>query len=190
MHPDPDVVPAPHRRHQGGFTLLETLLALGLVAMVMGAVLQSVLVMTRSSEFGQARLDRAVQMDAASARMSAELRLTDSFGSDPVTGLPYLSITGSAGDQVLAFRRVLTFAESAGEVVAVWSTPIEYRRVGRDLVRRQDGADEVLLRGTGALDFAVDTLGRLHVAVVREAEPGATGAPERRDLLVSPFQGL
>jgi len=163
---------ASHARRAGGITVFEAVLTLAMLMFVIQVVLGSTVMMTRSGTFGEKRIQLQMRADLALRKLAFEIR-NSSSDTDPVTGEPYLAIDGEGGAQTLTLQRVVDFAD-VGELVPIWSTPIEYLVRDSDLVRRQDGAERVVLRGVTALSFEQDEIGRIKMTVAVRARQDST----------------
>ncbi len=156
----------PTRTHgrPAGFTLLEVTISAAILAVLLQTAVSSALLMTRSGQFGVSVIERNARAQNTLQKLAHELR-TSSRGVDAATGTPYMTVTGTTGDQRITFRRVASFGTNGSEIVPIWSTPIELFRSGSQLVRRQDGDEAVVMNQVETLDFTVDALGRIDLQV-------------------------
>ena len=145
----------------GGFTLLEAMVSVTILAVVMQTSISATLVMSKSGDFGMTSIEQEARAQWSLRRIAAELRFS-SCDVDEL-GNPYIAISGEQGRQVLTFRRVAQFGSYGVEVVPMWSTPIELRIEGSQLIRRQDEIDTVMANYVESLDFSIDENGRVDV---------------------------
>ncbi len=175
------------RSRQGGFTLLEAAVSCAILALVMQTAVSATIVMTRSGKFGMSELERGAKAKQALQRVVNELR--NSSRDSDLLGVPYMRVTGSAGDEKLTFRRVASFGTNGAEVVPIWSTPIELFRSQGQLVRRQDNVTIPVVSQVESLDFEIDPLGRVDLQIgFRREVAGAAGVVQHslHHLRVSP----
>ena len=158
-----------------GFTLIEVVISVVLMVVILQIVAGATLSMERSGRFGRKRTRITAQNQFLLQKVSNELR-TCSMDTDPATGNPMFTITGVEGDRQISFRRVVTFGDTNGELVQVWSTPIAYRMEDSQIIRTQDDLDIILLRDVVWLEFAVDGLGRFIIEVGNSADSDETQA--------------
>ncbi len=178
--------PTTAKGRQAGYTLVETAIAMAVMAVVLQALLMATLALSRSSQLGERRLDQARQGDLALRSVADELALT-STDTDPDTGLPYLTITDNGQADSISFRRINGVSGATGEVVPVWSTPIEFLLDQERLVRRQDGADQVILESATTLEIELDDSDRIVLRVGLNSDQDQVGAhATTRELLVLP----
>jgi type II secretory pathway component PulJ len=174
-------------RSEGGFTLLEAVISVSLIVVVLQVMAGISLLVSRSGRFGKKQAHVLAQCQHVLQRISNEVR-TSSVDTDPVTGQPYLSITGLEGDREMTFRRVVSFGDNGGELVPVWSSEILYRLEETDLVREQDGDRTVLLRNVEWLGFEVDGMGRVAVQLVNQSIGGETSsATASQEIKITPM---
>jgi len=156
--------PAVARRGQwlpGGFTLLEAVVSVTILAVVLQTSISATLVMSKSGQYGMTSIEQEARSTLSLRGIAAELR-SSSIGSDSLNQ-PYIAIAGEPGKQTLTFRRVAQFGSYGVEVVPMWSTPIEVRIEKGQLLRRQDEVDTVLANFAETLDFSIDVNGRVDV---------------------------
>lgn len=151
------------RHHQSGISLVSMVVGMTLTALVVQFVVSSLTVLTRDGELGQSKLQFLAKIGQVENQLTSELRLTSTTDSDPVTGLPYLSLSGVAGDRQIDFRRVSGFATNGLEVIQVWSSPVTLKLNDGNLERTQDGRTSTLCRSIRSFDAEIDEHGRLQV---------------------------
>lgn len=147
-----------------GFTILELAISATLIVVVFELVAGTTLMVSRSGKLGHRQATAIGLNQHALQKISNEVR-TSSTGVDPVTGQPYLTVGGAEGSRTLTFRRVVSYGSNGAELKPVWSTPIEYRLQNGVLVRRQDGQDIALMQNVVWLEFGVDAVGRVQLAL-------------------------
>jgi len=166
------------RSAPAGFTLLEMLISLGIMAIVLQTTVSSTLLMTRSSEFGIEGTRLIAQSQQVLAKLKHELQTTATGNDD--TGAPYVTVTGSSGDQTLTFRRIATFGSTGQELVPVYSTPIKFYRSQRQLLREQDAKTVVLMNDIDTFDCSIDALGRIDVQIGTSGSKSAASGGTKR----------
>lgn len=147
-------------RRQRGFTLIELMISVIVLAVLMEAVLNGAIAMTRSTQFGEKRARMASKVHRALDVIQAEL-LQSSTDVDPVTGAPYVAIGGVAPNETITFRRVVGFGNNGAELVPIWSTAITYAVANAQLTRTQDGATALIMSGATQLEFDLQANGRI-----------------------------
>lgn len=180
-------VPPRRSRRSAGYTLLEMVVSMTILAVVLQAAVSSTIVMTQSSGLGSSELDAEAGSKTALRLVINELR-TSSRDTD-ANGDPYMAVTGGIGQQSITFRRVAAFGDNGAEVVPIWSTPISLFLRDGQLLRSQDGVETLVANHVETLDFAIDTLGRVDVQIgfVRESAAAAGSVQRRiRHLRVTP----
>ena len=173
-------------RLAAGFTLLEVMVSIVILAMVLQASASATMVMTRSSDYGNAEVEQQARARAALRHLAVELR-TSSSDADEL-GTPYMSVAGAGGQESLNFRRVADFGTNGAEVVPRWSTPIALTLEGNQLIRTQDSVSRVVANGVESLDFDIDVLGRVDVQIgmARASKSGGLVSRSTQQVRVSP----
>jgi prepilin-type N-terminal cleavage/methylation domain-containing protein len=167
------------RRRDSGFTLLEMLISIGIMAIVLQTTVSSTLLMTRSGEFGLEGTRLLSHAQLVLERLKHELNTT-ATGVDG-NGAPYVTVTGTEGNMTLAFRRIGAFGSTGTEIVPVFSTAIQFYRSQRQLIREQDGVKTVLMNDVDTFDCSIDALGRIDVQLGMSGSRGAmSGGKPRR----------
>lgn len=104
----PSPPPAPHRHRARGFTLIEVLVALFVLALMAGMAWQGVDMVVRSRDSAQARMEKLLRVQSALAQW--EIDLHETFDTGVVPGLNFDGAT---------LR--LTRRQPEGAQVVVWS---------------------------------------------------------------------
>lgn len=145
----------------GGFTLLEAVVSITILAVVMQTSISATLVMSKSGQFGMTSIEQEARARMSLKLVAAELR-SSSTGSDSLNE-PYITVAGEPGKQTLTYRRVAQFGSYGVEVVPMWTTPIEVRIEKGQLIRRQDEIDTVIANFAETFDVSIDQNGRVDV---------------------------
>lgn len=167
------------RRGEAGFTLLEMIFAVAIVAVTLQATVSSTVVMTRSGEFGTAHMEQQARAEQLLEQLLHEVR-TSSRETDPTTDEPYLSVGGTPGDRTLTFRRVAAFGTNGSQIVPIFTSPIEICREKGALVRKQDGVTKTIMQDVESLDFAVDELGRVDIKLGTHRDGSSNAGASQR----------
>ncbi len=157
------------RRRERGTTLLEMMISVVVLAVLMEAVLNGAVAMTRSTQFGDKRSRMAAKVQRSLDVIQAEL-VQSSTDVDPVTFAPYMTVGGAPPFETLTFRRVVGFGSNGAELQPIWSTDITYSIANALLQRVQDGNTSMIMAGATQLEFEIGANGRIVVTLA------ATGA--------------
>src|SRR5262245_50920146 len=148
------------RRSRAGFTLVELMVSTVVLAILLDALINGAIAITKGATFGDKRARLASKVAMAIDKMTAEINMS-STNTDPVTGLPYMTATGNPNDMTLTFRRVVDFGSNGGELQPIWSTDIAYSLINGAVSRTQDGVTTIICSGATQLNFEIEPTGRV-----------------------------
>jgi prepilin-type N-terminal cleavage/methylation domain-containing protein len=143
------------RSRRAAFTLMEIMIALGLLAVVVGVTTTVVLQVNRHYASGVALSDLETRGQWGLSLIAEEM------GDAGLTTL--IPATLVSGDS-------LSFSRNTGYAGGIlWSTPITFEQVGSQILRRQDGVDQLIATDVPVGGLAFTLNGRqLTISVTRE----------------------
>jgi len=140
------------------------------LAILLDALINGAIAITKGATFGDKRARLASKVAMAIDKITAEINMS-STGSDPTTGLPYMTVTGVTNDQQLTFRRVVDFGSNGGELQPIWSTDIVYALTNGAVTRTQDGVTTIICSGATQLNFELQPTGRVLLTLAATCDP-------------------
>jgi prepilin-type N-terminal cleavage/methylation domain-containing protein len=159
------------RKGRAGFTLVELMISTVVLAILLDAVINGALMITKGATFGDKRARLASKVAMAVDRMTAEISMSSATGTDPATGQPYMAVTGVENAEILTFRRVVDFGNNGAELTPIWSTAIVYEIQNGAITRTQDGLTTVICSGATQLGFELQPTGRVLLTVAATCDP-------------------
>ncbi|MBI3615497.1 MAG: type II secretion system protein [Candidatus Omnitrophica bacterium] len=167
------------RRKRDGFTFIEILVSMAIIAIISGVVVGILSSSQRTWQVEQARMTTSTELRRAIDSLSRELISTQLAD---LTEIP----VGAAWYSGNLIFRIPQDGPDAGTTVLndatgliEWSTPITYSlggNGGNQILRSQNGVDQVLANGVTALQFrrqaATPSVIEINVSVQRGANSG------------------
>jgi prepilin-type N-terminal cleavage/methylation domain-containing protein len=158
------------RRKRRGFTIVELMVSTVVLAILLDALINGAIAITKGATFGDKRARLASKVAMAIDKMTAEINMS-STGTDPTSGTPYMTVGGAGTDMTLTFKRVVDFGSNGGELQPIWSTDIVYAIANGTVTRTQDGVTTIICSGATQLQFEIEPTGRVLLTLAATCDP-------------------